>query len=293
MALVQDYPSLVNAITTTSHRTDLLAYVDILIQSAQEEIQNDVFDLNFGNGIRFMENAYGPFSITGGVAPVPSDWLSPKTFQVSDGGGDTFPLEFISATELYNTYPVRQAYGLPAYIARDVMAPASFVGSLTAGVLTVTSINSGTLVTGMVLSDGGGNLMETVVGATVITAQLSGTTGGVGTYSVNTTATVTSETITGGGSIFVFGPYPDSSYLLTGTYYQAAALLTGQNPTNWMVLNCPGLLTAACMVEVGKFLENDTLIARWAQVYQKRLQSLVDADKAERWAPATMAIGLA
>ena len=45
------------------------------------------------------------------------------------------------------------------------------------------------------------------------------------------------------GTNFVFGPYPDSLYSLQGTFYQTAAQLTVSNPTNWMVLGQPHLVS--------------------------------------------------
>lgn len=74
-------------------------------------------------------------------------------------------------------------------------APASFTGSISGNVLTVTAVASGTLVNGMVLSGTGGGGVAT---NTTIVGQLSGTVGGVGTYSVNIPEqTVTSTTIAG------------------------------------------------------------------------------------------------
>lgn len=215
MPVISDYASLSQAILDVQHRQDLKGYVDYFIQAAQETLQNDLFDLNFGNGVRFQEEAYPLTQILNGSVPVPVDYLSPKVFFVMDGGGNQSPLIFKDPAWLYNRYPLQQATGLPAYIARDS--------------------SSGT-------------------------------------------------------SVFVFGPYPDSAYSVLGTYYADAPQLTSLAPTNWMTTNCPWALHAACMVEVGKFLIDDELIARWAPTYQMRLKAVVDADKAERWADATMQI---
>ena len=214
MPTITDYNSLAKAITDVQHRQDLQAYQDYFIQAAQEALQNDIFDLNFGNGVRFQENEYLAV-ITNGTTPVPTDYLSPKVFLIQDGSANQFPLIFKDPGWLYDRYPLRQPQGLPAYIARDS---------------------------------------------------------------------------TSGTSLFVFGPYPDSAYTVLGTYYQSASLLTTQTPTNWMTQSCPWALHAACMMEVGRFLIDDELVARWTPVYQSRLKALVDADKAERWADATMVI---
>jgi len=66
-------------------------------------------------------------------------------------------------------------------------------------VLTVTVVGSGTVVPGLTLSGTG------VATGTLVVAQLSGTTGGVGTYSVNIPQTVASTTITGAGGTLTVG----------------------------------------------------------------------------------------
>ena len=68
----------------------------------------------------------------------------------------------------------------------------SFTGSITANVLNVTVVAKGSVVVGLPLY--GANI---AAGCTII-QQLSGTGGGIGTYSVSTTPDVTSETIYGG-----------------------------------------------------------------------------------------------
>lgn len=70
------------------------------------------------------------------------------------------------------------------------LAQASTTASISGTTLTVTVLGSGTLYVGNTLSGTG------VTQGTVILAQLSGTTGGVGTYQVNNSQTVASTTIT-------------------------------------------------------------------------------------------------
>ncbi|WP_267550379.1 DUF3383 family protein [Rhizobium rhizogenes] len=86
-------------------------------------------------------------------------------------------------------------------INTSLPAAASFTGSIAAGtasvtasiagnVMYVTNVASGTLVAGAVISGTG------VTAGTQISSQLSGTTGGIGTYAVTKTQVVASETIT-------------------------------------------------------------------------------------------------
>ena len=93
-----------------------------------------------------------------------------------------------------------------------------------------------------------------------------------------------------GVELFIFGPFPDSSYNVQGTYYAQAPLLSNSQTTNWMVLKAPMLLHAACMIQAQLFINNAEGLAMWESIYQGRLTNLVNRDKAERWGAATMQI---
>lgn len=301
MAIIVDYASLTQAIVDFAHRADIQAgaYTDYFIQAAQEQIENDIPDLNFGNYIRFQENAYPPTAITNGVAPVPTDWLGPKLLTVSDGSSDMFTLIFKSAAWIYDAYPIRQPEGLPAYIARDVtssgsfpISPSSQTFTSTAGqtifALTVigspvliTSLDGAVLVPGVDYTLSGGNLVlanGALAGQTLYVQYAAPILGGAPTAT--------------GTTAFIFGPYPDGDYTIQGTYYQSAPLLSASNTTNWMVDNAPTMIHAGCMAECAKFLLDDTMLTRWNTIYQQKLKALVDADKAERWSASTMQIEL-
>ena len=77
---------------------------------------------------------------------------------------------------------------------------ATFVGSITGNVLTVTSIASGTILIGMAISWYDlAPLDSSIIGASQITGQVSGSSGGVGVYNIADTLSpaVSSRTITG------------------------------------------------------------------------------------------------
>ncbi len=76
--------------------------------------------------------------------------------------------------------------------------PGAITGSIADTTLTVTSITSGVLQPGQLLSD----TTAALLAGTRITAQLTGPTGGVGTYSVNQEQTVALEAMT--TSLFLF-----------------------------------------------------------------------------------------
>lgn len=72
---------------------------------------------------------------------------------------------------------------------------ATFTGSISTTTLTVTAVSSGFIDVGCILSGSGVSL------GTKITGQLTGTDGGTGTYTVDTTQTASSTTITAAGEI--------------------------------------------------------------------------------------------
>jgi hypothetical protein len=304
MAQIVDYQSLTQAIADFTHRADLATgfYTDYFIQTAQAKICNDIFEQNYGNGIAAMETGYPQWAIAGGTAPVPADWFAPKSFQVADGGGGLYPLTFKTVTWLYDNYPQRQAEGLPAYIARDNWPLVTLYGTIsslyTPATLTViTDMNhtapNGTIQVGAPIDDTTG----LIINPCVITAQTSGTTGGVGTYSLQSATGVlqavqSTEAITAGGPVFVFGPFPDSAYTVSGTYYSKGVALSATNSTNWLVQQCPEVLHAYSMIEAGKFLRDTAMQEMWSGVAEDFLTTLLERDKAERFAAATMAIEL-
>ena len=72
-------------------------------------------------------------------------------------------------------------------------ASSVFTGSISGTTLTVSSVTSGTLASGQVLTDA----TNAIAAGTTIVSQLTGTTGGVGTYTVSSSQTLSSETLYG------------------------------------------------------------------------------------------------
>lgn len=287
MPTIVDYPSLVQSIADFTHRSDLTAYVDYFIQGAQEKINKDIADENDGNFIRAQEAAFPTMAIAAGVIQVPTDWLGAKTLRILDQTGAAFTLIIKDPQWIYTNYPLRTAQGLPAYVARDVTPSASFTGSISGTTLTVSAMAAGSLplVVGQPIDDASGLIQF----GTILTAFGTGT-GGTGTYTVSLSQTVASESMTAGGEVFVFGPFPDASYTMQGAYYSQAPLLSNSNPTNWMVLKAPTLLHAACMIKAQTFIRDSDGLATWTGIYQTELEGLINRDKAERWGAATMQI---
>lgn len=125
--------------------------------------------------------------------------------------------------------PTTGASGSASSIAAST---ASVTGSIAGSVLTVTAVGSGTLVVGGTLSGTG------VASGTMIAAQLTGTTGGIGTYTVSpqdqtvasTTISETYGTLTVGGTVvtgFAVGQTISGSGVTAGTYITALGTGTG------------------------------------------------------------------
>jgi len=117
---------------------------------------------------------------------------------------------------------------------------ASVTGSISDNILTVSAVGSGTLPVGAILSGTG------VATGTQIVSQLTGTTGGVGTYVVSipeqaatsTTITSTYGTLTVAGTVvagFVVGGLLSSSSVAAGTYI--TALGTGAGGAGTYIVN--------------------------------------------------------
>jgi len=133
-------------------------------------------------------------------------------------------------------------------------APASGIGN-SLGVLTVTAVGSGTLVPGGVIAGTG------IQTGTTIIAQLSGTTGGIGTYSVSVPQTVTSTTITetygtmtvtavASGAIGVGDPVTGANVSVANTVVTANGTGTGGTGT-YIVNNTQTAASATIVANAG------------------------------------------
>lgn len=90
-------------------------------------------------------------------------------------------------------HPLIMWNGTGNFVVAPLAPPKAFTGSIAAGtpgVLTVSAISAGFLGTGDLLAGAG------ITAGTQIVAQLSGVTGGIGTYSVNNSQTIASEAMT-------------------------------------------------------------------------------------------------
>jgi hypothetical protein len=79
---------------------------------------------------------------------------------------------------------------------------------------------------------------------------------------------------------FIFGPFPDSSYTLLGTYYKRLSALS--SGTNTLFTSNPDLYLAASLSEALAFNANDKRLAVWEAKYQSIKEMLNSEDEAAR-----------
>lgn len=120
---------------------------------------------------------YSPFSEPAGSNNDPIAVVSSALTQIIDYNGGT------NATYIGLAAPGSDPQNL------------SFTGAIAATILTVTAVSTGKIIPTSTTVTGSG-----ITANTLVTAQLSGTTGGIGTYSVSVSQTATSTTITGAPS---------------------------------------------------------------------------------------------
>lgn len=69
------------------------------------------------------------------------------------------------------------------------------------------------------------------------------------------------------GTNFIFGPYPDSTYTIKGTYYKRLDSLSDSNTDNWLTDTYPSLILAASMADACAFIKDDAKLAYWEAKY--------------------------
>jgi hypothetical protein len=99
--------------------------------------------------------------------------------------------------------------------------------------------------------------------------------------------------ITRDGANFVFGPVPNGTFTLNGTYYAKPTLLrnfASDAAAHFLVVNAPDLLLYGALAETESFLKNDSRIALWKSLYQDALQDYRDLMKAQNISGGAMQV---
>lgn len=93
------------------------------------------------------------------------------------------------------------------------------------------------------------------------------------------------------GSTFVFGPAPDGTYTLNGTYFAKPALLrnfAADAAAHWLIVNAPDLLLYGSLLEAQGYLMNDKRLSTWQGFFDKALMDYRDLMKAQNVSGGSM-----
>jgi hypothetical protein len=95
------------------------------------------------------------------------------------------------------------------------------------------------------------------------------------------------------GANFVFGPVPNGSFTLNGTYYAKPVLLrnfASDAAAHYLIVNAPDLLLYGALCEAEPFLKNDNRLSVWKQLYSEALQDYRDLNKEQRFSGSAMQV---
>lgn len=92
------------------------------------------------------------------------------------------------------------------------------------------------------------------------------------------------------GQNFIFGPFPDAGYTITGTYWARSPQLTSTNSVTWMTNIIPTILLAACNLAAAQFLKDQDSIQMWSAEYQSEMNDFLLADRSEEQSGSAFAM---
>jgi hypothetical protein len=87
---------------------------------------------------------------------------------------------------------------------------------------------------------------------------------------------------------FIFGPYPDSSYLITGVYYKNIGPVSSS--AHAVFTANPDLYLYGSLVAATPFLKQDPRIAMWEALYQGALASAQGMDDREDYSGGSLRV---
>lgn len=93
------------------------------------------------------------------------------------------------------------------------------------------------------------------------------------------------------GSTFVFGPSPDGTYTLNGTYFAKPTVLrsyAADAAAHWLVVNAPDLLLYGALLEAQTYLMNDKRLPVWQGFFDRALMDYRDLMKAQNVSGGSM-----
>lgn len=95
------------------------------------------------------------------------------------------------------------------------------------------------------------------------------------------------------GANFVFGPVPNGTFTLNGTYYAKPTLLrsfTSDAAAHYLILNAPDLLLYGALLQAVPFIKDDARIPIWQGFYNDALNDYRDLMKAQNFSGGSMQV---
>lgn len=83
------------------------------------------------------------------------------------------------------------------------------------------------------------------------------------------------------GDSLIFGPSPNSTYLLAGRYYKKLDALSDSNTTNWLITDAPELIRFAALAEASPYIMDDARVGLWEGKYQSMKQRIERSERRE------------
>lgn len=90
------------------------------------------------------------------------------------------------------------------------------------------------------------------------------------------------------GTEFQFKPIPDAAYTIEIAYFGRFTALSGDNDTNWLLTNQPGIYLYGALVQAAPYLKNDERTSIWASLYNAEVDAINKQDKEARYSGAAL-----
>lgn len=90
------------------------------------------------------------------------------------------------------------------------------------------------------------------------------------------------------GTEFQFKPVPDGTYEVEIAYLARFAALSGDNDTNWLLTNEPGIYLYGALVQASPYLRDDDRTKLWASLYNAEVESINKQDSEARYSGASL-----
>lgn len=85
-------------------------------------------------------------------------------------------------------------------------------------------------------------------------------------------------------SEILLAPIPDTAYTMETLYYIKPPVLSATNASNVFLANYPDALLYASLMEAEPYLINDARTATWANLYDRAIANITDADQGSEYA---------